>query len=124
MATLAAKKKQARKAVPVVAKAVEQVSQIRVRATKTGYAGDLLRNPGEVFLLDTRVLEKAPTADELKTTSHAMRARLETFDTVEVEGVEYLLPSWVTLADEEETEPKGHAASQASGPSQSPMSVL
>ncbi len=114
---MATKTKKSRRAAAVEQKEAPQdkAELVRVRATKTGYYGDLLRNVGEVFLFDVKYMEPAkpeaereaivadlPAEDRL-----ALLRRNEDFDVIDVGGKEYLLPTWVELVEEGEAIPAG-----------------
>lgn len=118
-----AKKRQA--ATQVATATVKEEKQeapvlVRVRAIRKGYHNELLRNDGEVFLFDTRMMEPAPSEKEVEGYADlepadrtARENRLKDFEVITVAGKEYLLPTWVEVAGEGDnappvSEPAGH----------------
>jgi hypothetical protein len=124
-----AKKKARKVEAPVVRKTEEAPDVVRVRATKEGFYGNLLRNPGDVFLMETAVMEPVPSDESLKELEpkdrKAQQQRIDTYEHIETAQGTFLLPSWVECVDEDEalTTPSGHQTIVASTPPGHPTTV-
>lgn len=68
--------------------AAERKTYIRVRATEQGYYGDMLRNGGEVFLMDVSTLKKM---------ADVIPEEIEDTNPITVGDTDYDLPSWVEV---------------------------